>query len=94
MTTTENTQEILTTEQIARKFLKHNLEIIEDLITSDNKIAESKKNEMAIIIDQVAEIFKNYNKILENLNDKDELNSRFTMERIYKLELFKLISQF
>lgn len=90
--TTTNTQ-ILTKEEIATKYLQTNLQQINNHI-ENTKITESKKQEMAVIIDTIEQLFRNYIRTIEDIKDDDKFKDRYSLEKTYKLETIKLLTLF
>jgi hypothetical protein len=95
MTTTGNkeTEVVMTSEQIALKYYEHNLTMIQEHIES-NVIADCKKEEMALMINTLEHLFKNYTKKIKNIHDDKVLESCYAIDKIWKLELIEMIVKF
>jgi hypothetical protein len=86
METTENVI-VMTSEEIAMKYLNVNLTTINDSVNAS--IAESKKIEMAMITALTADILNLYVRSIENVFDNDKLRLFHDVSKNKKLELIE-----
>ena len=86
METTENI--IMTSEEIAIKYLNVNLTTIKDSVNA-SIIVESKKIEMAMITALTADILNLYVRSIENVFDNDKLRLFHEVSKNKKLELIE-----
>jgi len=91
-TTTAKKEVVMTKEQIALEYYEHSLDMCKEHI--QEFIADSKKEEMALIVDDVEALFNNYVKRIKNINDDDKLNNSYAVEKIWKLRLIERIVKF
>ena len=91
-TETKNQSATLTKAEIALKYYDLNLSSCKGHIIS--QIADSKKEEMALIIDDVEKIFGNYVRAIENIDDTKELDRLHNLKRMWKLDLIEKIVKF
>ena len=85
METTENV--IMTSEEIAMKYLNVNLTTINDSVNAS--IAESKKIEMAMITALTSDILNLYVRSIQNVFDSDKLRLFQEVSKNKKLELIE-----
>jgi 3-oxoacyl-ACP reductase-like protein len=86
METTENV--IMTSEEIAIKYLNLNLKTIDDSVNA-SIIVESKKIEMAMITALTADILNLYVRGIQNVFDSDKLRLFQEVSKNKKLELIE-----
>jgi hypothetical protein len=86
METTENV--IMTSEEIAIKYLNVNLTTIKDSVNA-SVIIESKKIEMAMITALTADVLSLYVRSIENVLDNDKLRLFIDVSKNKKLELIE-----
>ena len=87
METTENVI-VMTSEEIAMKYLNVNLTTIKDSINA-SIIADSKKIEMAMITALTADILELYVRGIQNVFDNDKLRLFHEVSKNKKLELIE-----
>jgi hypothetical protein len=86
METTENV--IMTSEEIAMKYLNLNLKTIDDSVNA-SIIVESKKIEMAMITALTSDILNLYVRSIQNVFDSDKLRLFQEVSKNKKLELIE-----
>jgi len=86
METTENV--IMTSEEIAIKYLNVNLTTIKDSVNA-SVIIESKKIEMSMITALTADVLSLYVRSIENVLDNDKLRLFIDVSKNKKLELIE-----
>ena len=94
-TTTTNTKEevILTMDEISIKYFDYNLKTIKEIF-ENNILSESKKQEIANMVNEMAELFNNQELCIKNLNDDERLSNLFNCCKISQLSLIGQITKF
>ena len=96
MTTTiknNETEVVMTKEQIALTYYEHNLTMIKNHI-ENVRLSDCKKEEMALMINTLEHLLENYTKRLKNINDDKVLDNCYAVDKIWKLELIEMIVKF
>jgi len=96
MTTTSETtatETVPTRDEISIKYFDYNLNVIKQIFESD-VLSNSKKQQIANIVDEMAELFNNHSLCIKNLDNKERLSNLFSCEKISQLSLISQLTQF
>jgi len=93
-TTSSNTEKkpVMTMTEIALHYYEHNLDMCKGHIKE--QISDCKKEQMALIVNDMESIFKSYVDCIKNIHDTERLSSLHELQRIWKLKLIEKIVKF
>ena len=91
--TTKTTEVVLTRDEISIKYFDYNLKVIKQIFESED-ISDSKKTEIANIVNEMAELFNNHLLCIKNLGNQERLTNLFHCEKTSQLSLISQLTQF
>jgi len=91
--TTKTTEVVLTRDEISIKYFDYNLKVIKQIFESED-ISESKKQKIANIVDQMAELFNNHELCMKNLTNQERLTNLFNCAKISQLKIIGEVTKF
>ena len=91
--TTTATEEVLTRDEISIKYFDYNLNVIKQIF-EDDVLSNSKKQQIANIVDEMTELFNNHLLCIKNLDNQERLTNLFHCEKTSQLSLISQLTQF